>query len=266
MKTIIKWTLQQRRWSIFWWCLGVSIFIVLNLVFYPAVKDQASQLNQSLEQLPDAAKSLFSDTSDFLSPVGYLSSQIFYLMLPMLLSILAIGMGSSLIAKEENEGTIELLLSRPVSRGRLLAAKALAGLIILSIVTLISTVTTVILSSVVNIEVGLGWIVLASVMSMVMALLFGAIAFFMTAIGRKGRLSSVGIATFVAFGGYIITSLVGLASWLEWPAKLLPYHYYHPGDVLNGRFSIPNLVGLLVAVVVLGGLSWLAFRSRDIDS
>lgn len=263
MKTILKWTIWQRRWSILWWSLGVCVFIILNLIFYPSIRDQASQLNQSLERLPDAAKSLFSDTSDFLSPVGYLSSQIFYLMLPMLLGILAIGMGSSLIAKEENDGTIELLLSRPISRGRLLASKAMAGILILFFVGLVALVTTVIISSMVHIEVGLGAIALASFMSMVLALLFGAIAFYMTAIGRKGRLASIGVAALIAFGGYIITSLVGLASWLKWPDKFLPYHYYHPGDILNGRFSWWNLLGMVAVVATLGVLSWLAFRRRD---
>lgn len=263
MKTIFKWTLWQRRWSILWWSLGIGLFIFVNLIFYPTVRDQASQLNQSLEQMPDAARSLFTDTADFLSPIGYLSSQIFYLMLPMLLSILTIGMGSSLIAKEENEGTLELLLSRPISRGRLLASKAMAGITVLLIVGLVALIITVIVCAVVNIEVGLGNVALAAFMSMIMALLFGAIALYMTAIGRKGRLASVGVASLIAFGGYIITSLVGLASWLKWPDKFLPYHYYHPGDILNGHFSIWNLIGLLVAIGTLGVLSWLAFRSRD---
>lgn len=266
MKTIIKWTIWQRRWSILWWSLGVGFFIFINLIFYPAVRDQASQLNQSLERLPDTARSLFTDTADFLSPVGYLSSQIFYLMLPMLLSILAIGMGSSLIAKEENEGTLELLLSRSISRGRLMAGKAVAGVFILSTVGIVAMITTVILSSAVHIEVGLGRIALATIMSAIMALLFGAIAFYMTAIGRKGRLASIGIASLIAFGGYIITSLVGLASWLRWPDKVLPYHYYHPGDILNGEFSWGSLLGLLAVTGILGVLSWLAFRRRDIGS
>lgn len=263
MKTVLRWTIWQRRWSILWWSLGVGLFIFVNLIFYPTVRDQASQLNQSLEQMPDAARSLFTDTADFLSPIGYLSSQIFYLMLPMLLSILAIGMGSSLIAKEENEGTLDLLLSRPISRGRLLASKALAGIIILLVVGLVALITTVIVCAVVNIEVGLGSVALAAFMSIVMALLFGAIAFYMAAIGRKGRLASVGVASLIAFGGYIITSLVGLASWLSWPAKFLPYHYYHPGDILNGVFSWWNLFVLSLGVAALASLSWIAFRKRD---
>ncbi|MBI2368924.1 MAG: MFS transporter [Deltaproteobacteria bacterium] len=50
-------------------------------------------------------------------------------MLPLLLSVLTIGLGSRLLAKEESEGTLELLLARPVSRAKLLAAKAMAGLV-----------------------------------------------------------------------------------------------------------------------------------------
>ena len=263
MKPIIKWNFWQRRWSIFWWCVAIFVFIGLNLIFYPSIRDQAAQLNESLNQLPDAARSLFSDTADLLSPVGYLSSQVFYLMLPMLLGILTIGLGSSLLAKEENEGTIELLLARSLSRGSLLLGKIFAGLAILLAVGTIALVTTVGFSWGVDINVGLINIALASVMAMTMGLLFGAVAFYLTALGRWGRPASIGIAAAVAIGSYLVTSLVPLAQWLNWPAKFLPYHYYHPGDVLAGKFSAGNFLLLLSASLILGVLSWIAFRRRD---
>src|SRR3970040_767608 len=114
MRAIARWTIRQRRWSMLIWCVGVTAFIALNLLLYPTVRDQAAQLNQVLENLPQASRSLFSDSAYLLSPTGYLSTRVYYLLLPLLLSVLAIGLGSSLLAKEENEGTIELLLSRPL--------------------------------------------------------------------------------------------------------------------------------------------------------
>lgn len=264
MSALIKWTLWQRRWAIFWWAVGVLIFIVLNLAFYPSVRDQTSQLNQSFNQVPESAKVFISDTGDFFSPQGYLSSQVFYLMLPMLLTILAVNLGSSLIAKEENDGTLELLLSRPITRLKLLAAKAAAGILILLIVGLIALVSIVILSWLVDINVGLGDIARASLMSIILALLFGAISFFVTTLGRTARLASIGIAVLVALGGYIISSLASIVSWMQWPAKVMPYHYYRPGDILGGHFSLPNALGILGVTIVLGILSWIAFRRRDI--
>lgn len=265
MKPIIKWTIWQRRWPLFWWSIAVSVFIVLNLAFYPAVRDQADQLNESFRQVPESAKAFITDTGDFMSPEGYLSSQVFYLMLPMILSVLAINLGSSLVGKEENDGTAELLLSRPISRARLLVGKAIAGLAILFTVGLVGMAVTLILSWWVNIEVALQGIAVASLFCLVLSLLFGAIAFYIASLGRTGRLASIGIAALVALGGYIISSLSSIVSWLEWPAKLLPYHYYRPGDILKGIYSWWPLAGYLIAVAVLGVLSWLSFRRRDLS-
>ena len=114
-----------------------------------------------------------------------------------------------------------------------------------------------------DINVGLADIALASVMSMTIGLLFGAVAFYLTALGRWGRPASISIAAAVAIGSYLVTSLVPLAQWLEWPAKFLPYHYYRPGDVLAGKFSMANFLLLLSISLILGGLSYISFRRRD---
>ncbi|MBI4034468.1 ABC transporter permease subunit [Candidatus Saccharibacteria bacterium] len=265
MMAIVKWTLWQRRWAIFWWSLGIAVLIVLNIGLYPSFHDQ-SALNQQLQSLPEAARSLFSDTSDFFSPQGYLSSQIFYLMLPLLLGILTIGLGSSLVAKEEDSGTLELLLSRPVSRGKLLAAKAFSGLLIALIVAAVALISSLVMAKAVNIGVPLPNIVMATATTAVLAILFGALALTITTLGRSARLASLGLTALVALGSYIVTSLSNIAGWLDWPSRLLPYHYFKPGDILYGQYHWPNLIGLLAAVAVLMFIAWRAFRRRDLGS
>src|SRR6266545_1586647 len=116
---LIRSELWQRRWALMWWSIAIVAFIVLNLAFYPSFKDQAGELDKALSNMPDSLKALFTDTGDFTSPVGYLSSQIYYLLLPALLTVYSIGIGASLLAKEEQQGTLELLLARPLSRTKL---------------------------------------------------------------------------------------------------------------------------------------------------
>ena len=265
MLSVIKWTIWQRRWAIFWWSLGVTAFLALSLGFYPAVRDQAAELNQALENIPKAARAFISDQSDFLSPTGFLSARVFYLMLPLILGALTISLGSSLLAKEENDGTLELLLSRPISRARLLVAKALSGLIILLIVGTITLVDILILSKLVGIEVALSYIALATLLCLLFTLSLGSIAFFMTAFGRWGRSAGVGLAVFIGLGSYIISSLTSLADWLEWPDKLLPYYYYRPSDVLHGTYDWAWAGLFIVIVLALAVLSWATFRRRDIS-
>ncbi|HEY5549832.1 MAG TPA: ABC transporter permease subunit [Candidatus Saccharimonadales bacterium] len=264
MIPIIRWTLWQRRWSVFWWCVGITAFLALSLGFYPAVRDQAAELNQALENIPKTARAFITDQSDILSPRGFLSARVFYLLLPLILSVLTINLGNSLLAKEENEGTLELLLSRPISRARLLTAKALSGLIILAIVGGVALIDILILSRLVGIEVPLADIALATLLCLLFVLSIGCIAFYMSSVGQRGRLAGVGIAAFIGLGSYIVSSLTSLADWLKWPDKFLPYHYYRPGEVLNGSYDWGWAWLFVIIIVTLGILSWASFRRRDI--
>lgn len=263
MKPIIKWTFWQRRWSTMWWSIGVVGFILLNMLFYPSFKDQAEQLQKSFANLPDTAVQFFGGSTDFFSPVGFLNSQIFFLMLPLLLGVLAIGMGSSLIGKEEKELTIESLLSRPVSRIRLLSAKALAGVIILLVVTAISLLATILSAEIVNLDISMVSVTLAGLACFLLVLSLGAIAFCISAIG-KARGADLGITAFIALGGYVISSLSGTVEWLKAPAKVFPFHYYQPEAILEQAFNWANLLYFLGLIVLCGAISWLSFRRRDV--
>jgi ABC-2 type transport system permease protein len=263
--SLLRWGLWQRRWFLLWWCIAIAALIMINLAFYPTFRDQAAQLNQSLENIPDSAKALTTDTGEFASPVGFLSSQVYYLMLPMVLGIMSITLGSSLLAREEKEGTIELLLSRPVSRGRLIAAKAIVGTTICFVATTVGSAVTIVMAHLVRLTVPDKHILVASLACFLLALTFGTIAYFITMLG-KARIASIGIATLVALGGYIVSSLAGLATWLKTVSKIFPFYYYKPGDMLFGIYHWSNLVVLGSVISVCAVLSWVAFRRRDIAS
>lgn len=240
------------------------LLIAMIILVYPTFRNQAHQLDQSLSQIPQAARSLFTDTRDIFSPEGYLSSQLFYLLLPLILSTLTIGMGRSLINREEENGTIELLLSRPISRTRLLAGKAAVGVLVLAIVTAVSVATTIICSKVVNIGIPLERLAGACLLAALLSLLFGAIAFAFSSLGRASRLMSVGIASLIAFASYLVSSLDGVVHWLQWPAKVLPFHYYQPAHVMSGVYDWWYAVAYAGVIIILFLTAIVGFRRRDI--
>lgn len=263
MGPIIRWTLWQRRISTIWWSIGISFFMFLNMIFYPSFKDQAAEFQKSFENIPDTAVQLFGGSTDFFSPVGFLNSQIFFIMLPLLLGILAINLGSTLLAREEQDHTIEALMARPISRTKLLFAKALAGILQLSIVTTVSLVTMIVISKAVDITVPATNILAATFACFVLAVSFGAISYLLTATGRA-RGMSLGLGTVIALGGYVISSLAGTVTWLKTPSIIFPFHYYKSEDILRGHFDWSKII-ILVAVIIACALgSWIAFRKRDL--
>ncbi len=263
MIPVIKWTLLQRKFSTFWWSLGILFLIFINMIFYPSFKDDAEQLQQSFENLPDSAVQFIGGSTDFFSAIGFLNSQIFFITLPLLLGILAISLGSSLLAKEEQDKTIEALLARPISRSQFLAAKIATGILILLGVTLVGLATTILSAELVDLEVPTMKIVLVTLVCFLLALSFFAVAFIFTAIGRT-RGGSIGIATTIALGGYIISSLAGTVEWLKVPSKIFPFDYYHSEAILRGTYNWNNLWFFVAVIAGLTILSWYAFRKRDL--
>lgn len=261
--SIVLFELRVRRWSIFWWSFGILFLIALTLSFYPSFKDQSAELQNAFTNIPDSALALISDTGDFFSPVGYLSSQLFYAVLPIILAILCIALGSSLIAKEEKDGTIELLLSRPISRSTLLLSKLISGGTIIAIVGTVTIITILGLAKIVDIEVSFLYLLQTTIVCLLMAVSFGAIAFLISVTGRT-RVLSVSIATLYALCGYIIGSLSGVAEWLKWPSKIFAFTYYQPAEILRGNYNWANLlviVGIILSCLIL---SWLVFNRRDL--
>lgn len=263
MKPIVKWTLWQRRWSIGWWSLGVFGLIFINMIFYPTFRDQAAELEKSFESLPEAAVQLVGGSTDFFSPIGFLNSQVFFIMLPLILGILAISLGSNLIAREEQDRTIESLLSRPVSRSQLFVSKSFAGALMLGIVSIVGFLTTSIIAHVVNLDVSATKIALATFACYLLALSFGAIAILFTSLG-KARVASLGLASAIALGGYLLSSLAGTVNWLSGPSKVFPFHYYQTEDILRGTHNWSNFLFLVVVIFACGVIACFTFRKRDI--
>lgn len=264
MIPIIRWTLWQRRWSTLWWSVGIFSFILINMVFYPTFKNSADELAKSFASLPKAALQLFGGSADFFSPVGFLNSQIFFLMLPLLLTMLAVALGSSLIAREEQDLTIELLLARPVSRTKLLLAKITAGSIILVVVSAVALVTVVVSARLFDLSgVPSSAIAMASFNSFLLAYCTGAIAFLLAATGRA-RGAAIGIGAVVGVAGYLIVSLSGTVSWLKTPAKVLPFNYFQSEAILRQTYHWANALYFVAVIAVCGAVSYIVFRRRDI--
>jgi ABC-2 type transport system permease protein len=234
-----------------------------TIIFYPSFKDQATELQKGFENIPDAALQLLGGSADFFSPVGFLNSQVFFLVLPLVLGILSIGLGSSLLAKEEQDGTIEALLARPVSRRTVLFAKLLAGTAVISLVSMVGFVTTLVLCSIVDIPISTAALAGAYTVCLLMSLTFFCVAFAFTAAG-KARSASLGVTAVVALGGYIVSSLAGTVSWLSVPSKVFPFYYYQSEALLTNNYSWTNalyFVGLIACCVLV---SLALFDTRDI--
>lgn len=263
MLAIVRTELRRRKMYMSLWGLGIVILTAFTVLAYGAVKTQADQLNKAFANLTTNAGSFFG-TSDMFSPVGYLNSQLFYIVLPLLFIILGVTLTSSLTFKEERGHTLELLLARPISRAHLLLAKIIIAVSVFVVLGIATLVTIVVCDAIVGLAVSAGYVALATLLMTLFAGAFAAVAFALYTTSQKSGRAAAAVAILLSLGGYIVTSIAGLVDKLSWLAKIFPYHYYNPGDILRGHVASGLIIYIGCMFLVSLIISLVGFARRDI--
>ncbi len=116
--------IRELRRSAVGWSIAVAGVSLLYSAVDPSIRDSADTLQQYIDNLPEAVKSVIG--AEYTTPAGYLRSELFSSLALILFLIFAIGAGSRAIAGEEERRTLDLILSTPVRRRTLISGKALS--------------------------------------------------------------------------------------------------------------------------------------------
>ena len=117
-------TLHDQRHALPAWVIGLVLLVGMYVAIWPSVRGEPS-MNEFLDQMPEAFRALFTMSgADMSTPIGYVKIELLSFMVPLLLLTYAIGAGATAIAGEEDRRTLDLLLSAPISRRRIVLEKA----------------------------------------------------------------------------------------------------------------------------------------------
>ena len=264
--TVARRWLRDRRRGLLWWCSGIAALVAFTVAFFPTVEGDET-FEQLADELPAGLSSLLgvSEGAPLTSAPGYLHARLFSTLVPLLLVVYAIGLGARAISGSEEDGTLELLLSQPVTRTRVALERygANAALLALSAATLVVAVATLAAPVGALDGVSLTGLVGASVGAFALALLHGTIAF--TAGAATGRRApAIGIATAVGAAGYLIEGLLVLSDAVA-PLRLVsPWHWYLGRNMLVDGVAPDAIVPPALVSAVLVGVAIRLFRQRDL--
>jgi len=263
MNAVILWELRRRRFFILWWTVGIASLIAMTVLAYKAIGHDAKQLNATFDSISSSAGGFFGG-SDFFSPIGYISSQIYYILLPILVIVMTTTLASSLMNRDENDNTVEYTLARAISRWRLLYSKTIVWLVVVAVICILTYFVTVVTAQMANLSINQVDLLVTHLLSFAFSASFGAIAFAFMAVSQLTRKVATSVALVLAFGGYTISSLASLVDWLETPAKFMPYHYYDTVSLLNGKIDRGLIIYLVGTVCVMAIIATIGYRKRDI--
>ncbi len=262
MSSVFGKTLYDQRWSMGGFAIGLGLLTFFILYLYPSVADTQREMMEGMGE--SVAESLIGSMAMVGSPEAYLSFQLFSFQ-PLYLAIFLIVETSATIAGEERARTLDILLTRPIERWRILLEKALAIFLGVVVITLATTVGAVAGAVSAGVDIDLAELALSLLNTLPFAFWVLCFGLFCSAVFRSRKTAAL-VATAVVVAGYMLNSLSEFVQSLVTWSQFSPMYYYGWGAPLlfgmrwshSGILLGTGLVFLLLAIV--------AFHHREIVS
>ena len=250
--------LRSRRVLVASICAGLLFVSIGYLALYPSFEDQIQTL---ADDLPDAYKAFIGD-ADIGSPEGYIRSQVYSLIAPLLIAGAAIATGSGL-ARAERDQTLAVLAVTPLSRASLARAWWLSVVLVALIASIAAFVGVVIGGPLAGASVGLDRVLLATLPMFVFAILIGSISLFVSAsTGAPGAATGAGWMAIVV--SFLANSLAELIDALSWLSNVSPWSWHGAGEAITGDVDLVSLGLLVVGAGVVGTAAVAQFQRRNL--
>jgi ABC-2 type transport system permease protein len=243
------------------WGLSLALLGLYLMSFYATLAEQQETLEQLLASYPPELVAFFGDFNAIFTPEGYLSVEFFSFM-PLVLGIFAVLAGSGLLASDEENGTLDLVLAHPVSRAALFWGRLLALIAAMLSILLVMWLGLVVGMRSSTLDIPAGRLALPFLSLLGVLVFFGALGLLLSLVLPSRRMAGM-VSGLALLASYFITSLARISEELETAAKFSPLSYYQSGEAilgLNGRW----LAGLLALALLFTLFAWWRFERRDI--
>ncbi len=264
--SIIRVTLRTRRLATIWFDFGIFALGLLIMGLWPLFAENWDDLTQAMGGSEVfGGTQVAGATAQQNTFYSYFSSQ-YTSTLMLVLAYFGVWFGAGLITRDFGSGTLDVLLSAPISRTRFLLSR-IAALLILTTVVIAASFVAILIGAAIwasEVELGALELLLVHLQMLVFTLaIAGGGLLLATLILQPGR--TYGLAAGIIVIMFVLLLVADIASNLEWLEKISIFGYWNPVDQLGpGDFIWRDTLVLGVSAVVTAVLSLVIFRRRDI--
>lgn len=263
LRSIFAKTLYDVRVPLLAWAAGMAVLCAWSVSFYPALTSDTSFLTQLIASLPDSIKLLIGDVDFVTSFEGFLATKLMNMMLPLLGIGFALAYGSGLIGAEEEGRSLEMLLSNPLPRWRVMLEKYVALVVFTVIVYAACYGALVLTAEAFGIKTSSSHLLAGTFNLALLVLFFGTLALCISGL-RRGRGLATGISLAFAVVTFLINNLRTITDVPGWLVTISPWRYYDIEQVLTGGMNWGHAGLLIGATVLLAALGVWGFNRRDV--
>jgi ABC-2 type transport system permease protein len=253
--------LATRRRSLIAYSAGMAIYVVIIVALYPSFKDTTSLNDFATNQ--EGLAALFGISGSLTTPTGWMSANIYANFLPLIILMLTIGYGAWCLAGQEHDGRLELAMSLPFTRTRVVVEKVATMVVLAAVFSLV-----VFLSSLVgrafDLPLDVGHLATASIGVMLLGIDLGLLALAVGG-GSGNRGLALAVASTVAAAAYLLSSLAPVIDWLN-PLRYASLFYWAIGNgQLDNGLSIGDALVLVAVGVVVAIIAVRLFEHHDVS-
>lgn len=264
--------LRFSRGAIIAWGLVVMAFGFVVMYFYPSVREQGEAFLRYMESLPEQLLAAFGLAEQewrlgagatALGLEAYLTSQ-YLVLLPLLVGIYALFYGSGLVSREVERGTLELLLSFPLSRHRVVLTKFLVFALAAALLMAASVAGLLLGMPVVGERVDLTDLLLVHLVAYLLAVAIAAYSTLASCLyfSPHKALMVAGLFTAASYILYFMSPSLGS---LEGLKRLSLFYYYQPLFILvRGEVNWAGVALYLAATAAALLAALVIFSRKDI--
>ena len=266
---VIKFELKKNMKSIMIWSVVTSLVLTLFMSMFPTMEsmDMMDIMMAKMDALPPVMLEMFniSTTMDFTNIVDYFAYSFQYIL--MAICIYGAMLGTSALSKEESEGTIEFLYSKPITRTSIVLRKFIVSIIslfiVIAIIGIVSFGFVVVFTSgesnqldtfmqIKEILVG----------SFIVAFIFMSVGFLISVLLKDNK-SPIQIGLGIFFASYILGIVAKFNEKFEFVKYFSPYDKFAPSEIVANGLDFGYLGISILFIIVSMGLTFILYKKRD---
>lgn len=247
------------------WSVSQAAMIFLFTWIFSSIAVDAALLSKTLSQFPKELLIAFGmENLDLATVLGFFSFA--FLFSQILLALQAANYGFGILSVEERELTADFLLTKPVSRRRILFSKvlsAITGLTITNIVVWISSFVFINMfkgnrtyeaSTLLRLLLGI----------VVFQLVFLTLGMFISLLVRRVR-NVTPFSMGLAFGMYVLSAFGGMLGDVKLEL-ITPFKHFDPSYIISNQ-AYPSTLWISIAYIVVSAIgTYVLYQRRDIPA
>jgi ABC-2 type transport system permease protein len=249
--------------SLFFWAFGSCFFIAMAGIEFSTYYGN-SKINELMAVMPESMRDAFGMGGADLSTVtGYIGMMFTFTL--VIVAFHAATVGSGLLSSEFRNKTSDFVLSLPVSRSKLLINKIIGGVVVCTLMLLITNVAMLVLVFSFDYETNFTEFYLYGMLAhYILQMLFLSIGVLASTLFKNPKKSGNFVLSMLGLM-YFMQLMQPMHKSLEFLKYLTPFKFFDPTTIMND-LSLPLYPLILVPIVVVISIviSFIKFEQRDI--